>query len=97
MLRKRIDYAIRAKSLHHHTIAAVHDDDLEPFLASLGLMHDLRTGRLKCKFCGDTLQLESLQAVFPDSGSISLVCTKDSCELAFLDYYRESHELATSD
>ena len=59
---------------------AVHDDDLEQYLISLGLIGDLRAGRLHCKFCGDAVTLATLDALLPESGSINVVCTKPACQ-----------------
>jgi len=75
-------------------ISAVHDDDLQSFLGSLGALHDLSEGRLRCKFCKDTLALETLQAVVPDSGAISYVCNKPPCLRLLMAYLEELDEPA---
>lgn len=61
------------------SIAAVHDDDLKKFLESLGVLGDVTNGKAKCKFCRDVLTLESLAAVFPESGDVKFVCDKPGC------------------
>jgi len=61
------------------SIRAVHDDDLDAVLDRLGLGGQLRAGELKCRICGDTVSRETLQALFPDSGAIKVLCNKPSC------------------
>lgn len=86
MFRKRIQLAqIMAKSIPEK-IHAIHDDDLESFLDSLGLLKSLKKGDLKCKFCNEIITLDSFYSIFPDSGEISIVCKKDQCIHAFLEY-----------
>jgi hypothetical protein len=60
-------------------ITGVYDDDLEILLENLGLMTKLRGGRLKCAFCSEALQVESIGGVFPDSGQIKIACDKPEC------------------
>ena len=86
MLLKRIEYAIRRARMPKEGIKAVHDDDLEDFLSSIGLLHDVRAGEARCKFCREILDLESIQAVFPESGSVSVVCNRERCINDFLRY-----------
>ncbi len=60
-------------------LRAVHDDDLEMVMEKLGIASKFRAGKLKCAFCGDVLTLDNLHSIFPDSGSIKLVCSKPEC------------------
>ncbi len=91
MLTKRLQSAVRRARLPRESIAAVHDDDLRNFLASIGATNDVASGKIHCKFCRDPITLETLQAVFPDSGSISYVCQKQSCLRQFIKYLKEIH------
>lgn len=75
-------------------VSAVHDDDLQSFLGSLGALHDLTEGRLRCKFCKDTLNIETVQAIVPDSGAISYVCNKPTCLRHLMSYLEELDEPA---
>lgn len=86
MFIERLKHTLRRGKLGREDIKAVHDDDLIGFLRSLGLLHDIRSGKIRCKFCHDPIDIEKIQAVFPDSGSISLVCNKEQCIKQFLDY-----------
>lgn len=68
---------------------AVHDDDLATYLESLGILSDLKAGRLGCKFCGEGVTLNSLQALFPESGMIHVVCSKADCMKKLMLYVAE--------
>ncbi len=86
MFLNRVRYAIRRSRPLKEDIKAVHDDDLEGFLSSIGLLHNVRAGKARCKFCRESLDLESIQAVFPESGSVSVVCNRQHCINSFLSY-----------
>lgn len=73
------------------TVSAVHDDDLDAFLKSLGVFPDVAAGRTRCKFCGDSVNLETLSAVFPESGDIKFVCSKPVCMTLLAEYHIETH------
>lgn len=74
-----IKNALRRLRVQRESITAVHDDDLEVFLTSIGSIHDIKAGKIKCKFCRDVISLETLQAVIPESGSINYICNKPLC------------------
>lgn len=65
--------------MKHVSLPAVYDDDLAEYLNNLGLLSDLQAGLLRCKFCEDTVTLDTLHALLPDSGTISLVCSRVTC------------------
>lgn len=96
MLRKQIDYTASQHSKESENISAVHDDDLEEFLQSIGVLHDIQKNLVKCKFCGITVNMHNLQSVFPDSGAISFVCDKQPCIRQFMTYYRGLNAVRTS-
>lgn len=62
-----------------HTLKAVHDDDLTEVLEELGLLTAIGAGRTFCHFCSEPVSLESLYALFRESGQIRLVCSKPIC------------------
>lgn len=66
------------------TLSAVHDDDLEALLTSLGIYGDFAGGRLRCSICGDAITANNLYAIYPDSGQIKLVCEKPECIQSFV-------------
>ncbi len=86
MFRKRLEFALHRVKQQKERISAVHDDDLEKFLESIGVLHDIRSGTVKCKFCGEQVNLDNLTTVFPDSGSINFVCNKQECLRQFMNY-----------
>jgi hypothetical protein len=70
---------LRQSRIPRESISAVHDDDLNSFLTSIGAIHDIEEGKISCKFCGDKIDFGNIQAVLPDSGNISFICNKPSC------------------
>lgn len=46
-------------------IHAVHENDLEGVLKSIGLYDELKTGSGKCYFCDNQVNLENLGALIP--------------------------------
>lgn len=60
-------------------VRAIYDDDLDSILDRLGLAGHLRGGQLKCKVCKEVVTRDTLQALFPDSGAIRVLCNKPSC------------------
>jgi len=65
------------------TLRAVHDDDLVEFLDRVGILEDLKAGRVSCRYCQELLDLESLEAVYPEQGQVRAVCSEPSCLLRF--------------
>jgi hypothetical protein len=86
MFLRKMRYAIDRRCAAQEGIKAVHDDDLEDFLSSVGILHDILAGEARCKFCRQIVDLDSVQAVFPESGSVRLVCNREGCMNAFLRY-----------
>lgn len=67
------------------SLKAVHDDDLRALLTELGVVRDFERGVIKCKFCGSVVSWETLHALFPESGSIKLACTRPACVGALME------------
>jgi hypothetical protein len=74
---------------HRASISAVHDDDLIEFLEGIGVLHDVKSAKAKCKFCHDCIDLTSLALVFPEGGDIKFICYKPACLKALADYRSE--------
>jgi len=75
-----LDLGLRAyMDTSKNAIAAVHDDNLAEFLEGLGVLSDVSKGKAKCKFCRQTVTLDNLVAVFPESGDIKFVCDRAEC------------------
>lgn len=61
------------------TIKAVHDKDLEKFLAKLGLLEKIKRGELRCSICGEIITLENFFCVYPEEGKIKVCCNRREC------------------
>ena len=70
-------------------LPAVHDDDLAEYLEKLGVGAKIARGKLACFSCEEPLAIETLAAVFPDSGSVKGVCSKPACVLALVRWREE--------
>lgn len=71
-------------------LAAVHDDDLELYLDRLGVRSRFSRGDVHCFSCEGVLSLETLAALFPDSGVVKVACSKPQCLLALV-RWRDEH------
>jgi hypothetical protein len=58
---------------------AVHEKDLETFLASLGILDAIENRTLTCISCGDIVTLDNLGCVMPMNGEVRVCCEKPSC------------------
>lgn len=63
----------------HSALRAVHDDDLVGLLEKLDLKEQFDRGELRCRFCEDVISWDNLHALFPESGTIRVVCDKKDC------------------
>lgn len=72
-------YRNRVIIVNSGTLKAVHDNDLETFLDSLGILKKVSEGRIKCAMCGKPVNLENIQCVFPNEGSINVCCSSSGC------------------
>lgn len=57
----------------------VHDDDFIQFLTNIGLLKNVTLGKARCKICGDSVTLDTIETVFPDGGTIHVTCSKPEC------------------
>lgn len=69
------------------TVKAIYEDQLDHYLRSLGLDPDRPLG--KCKFDGNDVTLDNLTALFPQSGSLKLVCSNRECLVALQELIRD--------
>ena len=60
-------------------VKAVHDNDLEDLLASLGCLELIKDGRATCKFCNKIITVDNLQAIIPDQDTIAFCCNDLTC------------------
>ena len=75
--------------MHKTNLSAVYDDDLEKLLSKLKLLDKLHQGQLKCKFTDTIITFDNLYSIFPESGSIKLVCDSPDAVKLFADYLNE--------
>lgn len=72
-------------NVERESLRTVHDDDLEGVLRGLEVYSDFVGGRLKCAFCGDPIDWENLQSLFPDSGAVKCSCNRPECIQSLVD------------
>lgn len=57
----------------------VQDEDLVRYLNSVGVYQDIIDKKANCRFCGNIITLENLQALFPCEDKICFVCSNVKC------------------
>ena len=60
-------------------LKAVHDDDLETLLSSLGVYSGIEEGQYSCLFCGDKISIDNLGSIISHEGEIKFSCNRDKC------------------
>lgn len=65
--------------LNNDILEAVHDNDIEELLESLGVLENFNNGEFKCKYCGDIMTKHNLSALFPDNEEVGFCCDKTDC------------------
>jgi len=70
-------------------LKAIHNDDLIELLNKLKLMDKLKNGELKCKFTETIITLDNLHSIFPESGSIKIVCNSPEAIKKLSEYVNE--------
>ena len=61
------------------TIGAVHYDELPAFFQSLGLLDDLREGKIRCLICGRMITPESFKAATRKGDQLLFCCSREPC------------------
>ena len=69
----------RKRWFHREVVAAVNENDLLDYLASIGILKEVEAGTSRCLVCGVTVNLENIGAVFPKGDKIHIVCERPSC------------------
>lgn len=75
--------------INKNKVKAVHDDDMEKLLDKLGILERVKNKELKCKFCNEVIEIPHIHSLFPESGSIKVVCNGTDCILKLAIYIRE--------
>ena len=65
--------------LKNNVLEAVHDDDLEKLLESLGMLDAFNNGTLACSFCHEIITKRNLSSIFPSEDAIAFCCDNPSC------------------
>lgn len=69
----------RFSVMKNANLQAVHDDDLQSLLTSLGVYDDVINGKCLCQYCGQVITLDNLGALIPCEGRIVFTCNEHSC------------------
>jgi len=70
-------------------LKAVHNDELVELLNKLDLLEKINKKSLKCKFTNTIITLENLHSIFPEAGSIKLVCNSPEAIKQLSEYINE--------
>ncbi len=60
-------------------INVIYEDDIVDFLANLGLIEDLESGKIHCAFCETQITKENLQCILSIEGEIKFCCDDLEC------------------
>ncbi len=72
-------------------VSAVHEEDLEGTLRKIGLLDELNTGKIKCKFCSTQITLSNMHSILPHSQGFSFICDKPECTKKLMEYLEENN------
>ena len=70
-------------------ILAICDDNIEKWLASLGILDRVKGGKIKCFVCKGDIDINNVQFVSRVKGEIVLVCDKPECIYHFTEEYKK--------
>lgn len=65
--------------LQREKLRAVHDNELEQFLFSIGVLEQIKEGEHHCIVCDTEIAIGNLGAVYPKNNKIIFVCDRLSC------------------
>lgn len=74
-------------------LKAVHEDELEKYLSSLGVLEDLIEGKFKCRYCEIKISLDNFLCIFPIGDEIAMSCENIKCYQFALKESKEILEL----
>lgn len=67
-------------------IKAVHDSDLINFLKSIDEYERIISGKAKCYFCEEIINLDNIMSIFPLNNEINYCCKKDNCYIKLMEW-----------
>lgn len=70
-------------------IKAIYEDKFQLFLRNIGVYENVMSGTEKCKFCNQTITLDNIASIFPESGTIKFVCDNPECIRKMNNYFNE--------
>jgi len=62
------------------------ENDIDKILNTFNLKDDFYNKKIKCKFCKEIITMDNIYSFLPESGSINLICDKESCISELLIY-----------
>ena len=65
--------------IQREKLRAVHDNDLQQFLSSIGVLDEIRERRHLCSICHTPINIDNLGGVYPEDDKINFVCESLSC------------------
>ena len=65
-------------------IKAVYDAELNSLLEKLGMLEDMKNGKIKCSFCDCTLIFDNFGGIFNENGYLKPFCQKTECYIEVL-------------
>lgn len=65
--------------MKNNRLQAVHDDDLDVLLTSLGLRDKINAEQCFCQFCNKVITFANLGAIIPWNGEITFSCDSLRC------------------
>lgn len=79
------------KDKDNESIKAVHDQQFETFLKSIGVFDDVVNQKCKCKFCRKPISIDNIYTVFAEEKTIKFVCDDMSCVIKMGLYLEEKN------
>lgn len=65
--------------MKNNQMKAVHDNDLEKLLKSLGVYEDVVNGKYHCLFCNNVITAENIDSIVPHEQSVQFTCDNPLC------------------
>ena len=62
----------------------VHERDLNNLLSKLSLTENFNSGKIKCKFCKDTITKDNIYSLVHESGAVNFICDNSNCISEFM-------------
>jgi hypothetical protein len=65
--------------MEKQVIKAVHENNLEELLKRLGMLEDLKNGKLHCSKCNKIITTNNLLCLYPVGENINVSCNAQGC------------------